>query len=106
MNLDEKIISTKFKTKGEEKYRAELLLKIYPNIDDIDTKFSAGYIPEEVYYFQIYFNDFINWFENNIFTIQSFIDKNLLIKKINQEFINYLKIKHNGFIRAQKTENK
>jgi hypothetical protein len=106
LNLNERIINTKFKTNENQKKRALLLEKIYPNIKDIDFKFQNNLIPENIYYLQIYFKDFINWFETNIFELPSNEHFDITIKKINEQFINYLKIRNNDFTRNPIIANK
>jgi len=102
LDIDKKIINTKFKTDNTAKERAVLLNEIYPAISDIDLKFEKGFIPGNTYYLQIYFNDFINWFESNIFAV-TILEKDLAKERIYKEFDNYLKIKHNGFTRIAET---
>jgi len=91
LEIKESIIDTKFKTNPKQKKRAKILLRFNPNIKDADLKFEKNLIPENQYYKQIYFSNFINWFE----TYKYELDNNnnnidLIITDLEKEFENYL----------------
>ncbi|MBE9489005.1 MAG: hypothetical protein IMY67_01805 [Bacteroidetes bacterium] len=104
LEVKDSIIDTKFKTNPQQKFRAKVLLRFYPDLKNADLKFEKGLIPESIYFKHTYFSSFINWFESNKYELNN-IDKNidLVLYDLEREFIIYLTKTNDGFKRNQST---
>ena len=92
LNIKTQIIAKKFENDLKGRLRAEILNLYFPNIPEENIKDLDN--SNEIKQRQIYFDDYINWFEVNKHSIYDFKDKNKAVKKLTKDFNEYRKL-HN-----------